>query len=92
MNSFRNEREDNATGTYQDMTWWMECMKNLSLELLLKNKNLQKKNIKQYYVISFIPSPAELKYLIRYTPRAKVNAECRSTSISKQRTSKRTKR
>ena len=29
------------------MKEWMECMKNLSLELLLKNKNLPKKNIKQ---------------------------------------------
>ena len=39
--------EDNAISTYQNMKEWMECMKNLSLELLLKNKNLAKKNIKQ---------------------------------------------
>ena len=38
--------------TYQNMTWWMECMKNLSLELLLKNKNLPQKNIKQLRNIS----------------------------------------
>ena len=57
MDSFRNEShdfafiytagEDNAISTYQNMKEWMECMKNLSLELLLKNKNLPKKNIKQ---------------------------------------------
>ena len=50
--SYKNENiiwneNRNTMSTYQNMTWWMECMKNLSLELLLKNKNLPKKIIKQ---------------------------------------------
>ena len=39
--------------TYQNMTWWMECTKNLSLELLLKSKNKPKKNIKQLRNITY---------------------------------------